>query len=304
MPAAPTPLRPPAWANMCGCAGHAHRAVTTPLPRLRTTVSAAVNASHIPTPPPTPPPTSQCRTRAAHPCVEVSPEAALQGLVGALRARHDPPPGQRAVPINGWKAVDELELIMRRWRATLDHSKKSEVALGKRKADACNKHFSRLKSYLQQRLPSQLVEAICNLTAEQLSPEPVRTAVMECTDPDESKRSAALKARMEQRGDGVDDSPADTDDVSTAKNSSRTLCTDWPDLSGALDSGGAFRGAASPLTAFGPTCSHAVPVARLVPTGLLSFSVDPHIQGRGAKKRTQRAKRLAHGHCREPSELC
>ena len=229
MPAAPTPLRPPAWANMCGCAGHAHRAVTTPLPRLRTTVSAAVNASHIPTPPPTPPPTSQCRTRAAHPCVEVSPEAALQGLVGALRARHDPPPGQRAVPINGWKAVDELELIMRRWRATLDHSKKSEVALGKRKADACNKHFSRLKSYLQQRLPSQLVEAICNLTAEQLSPEPVRTAVMECTDPDESKRSAALKARMEQRGDGVDDSPADTDDVSTAKNSSRTLCTDWPE---------------------------------------------------------------------------
>lgn len=189
--------------------------------------------------------------------MEVSPEAALQGLVGALRARHDPPPGQRAVPINGWKAVDELELIMRRWRATLDHSKKSEVALGKRKADACNKHFSRLKSYLQQRLPSQLVEAICNLTAEQLSPEPVRTAVMECTDPDESKRSAALKARMEQRGDGVDDSPADTDDVSTAKNSSRTLCTDWPDLSGALDSGGAFRGAASPLTAFGPTCSHA-----------------------------------------------
>ena len=104
--------------------------------------------------------------------------------------------------------------------------------------------------------------------------EEVRTAVMECTDPDESKRSAALKARMEQRGDGVDDSPADTDDVSTAKNSSRTLCTDWPDLSGALDSGGAFRGAASPLTAFGPTCSHAVPVARLVPTGLLSFSVD------------------------------
>ena len=74
--------------RMCG--------VTTPLPRLRTTVSAAVNASHIPTPPPTPPPTSQCRTRAAHPCVEVSPEAALQGLVGALRARHDPPPGQRA----------------------------------------------------------------------------------------------------------------------------------------------------------------------------------------------------------------
>ena len=111
------------------------------------------------------------------------------------RDSFDPPPGQRAVPTNGWKAVDELELIMRRWRATLDHSKKSEVTLGKRKADACNKHFSRLKSYLQERLPSQLVEAICNVTAEQLSPERVRTAVMECTDPDESKRSAALKAR-------------------------------------------------------------------------------------------------------------
>ena len=42
-----------------------------------------------------------------------------------LRARHDPPPGQRAVPTNGWKAVDELELIMRRWRATLDHAKRA-----------------------------------------------------------------------------------------------------------------------------------------------------------------------------------
>ena len=154
----------------------------------------------------------------------MSPEAALQGLVGALRARHDPPPGQRAVPINGWKAVDELELIMRRWRATLDHSKKSEVALGKRKADACNKHFSRLKSYLQERLPSQLVEAICNVTAEQLSPERVRTAVMECTDPDESKRSAALKARMEERGDGVDDSAGTDDDISAAINQYLSTC--------------------------------------------------------------------------------
>ena len=117
----------------------------------------------------------------AMPELRGGPEAALQLLADALRARHNPPPGQRAVSTNGWKTVDELELIMRRWRATLDHSKKSEVALGKRKADACNKHFSRLKSYLQERLPSQLVEAICNVTAEQLSPERVRTAVMECT---------------------------------------------------------------------------------------------------------------------------
>ena len=156
--------------------------------------------------------------------VEVSPEAALQGLVGALRARHNPPPGQRAVTTNGWKAVDELELIMRRWRATLDRGKKSEVTVGKRKADTCKMHFSRLKSDLHVRMPSQLVEAICNVTAEQLSPERVRTAVMECTDPDESKRSAALKARMEQRGDGVDDSPAADDDISAALNQYLSTC--------------------------------------------------------------------------------
>jgi len=157
--------------------------------------------------------------------VEVSPEAALQLLADALRARHNPPPGQRAVTTKGWKAVDELELILRRWRATLDHSKKSEVTVGTRKADACKMHFSRLKKYLRERMPSQLVEAICNVTAKQLSPDPVRTAVMECTDPDESKRSAALKARMEQRGDGVDDSPADTDDdVSTALNQYLSTC--------------------------------------------------------------------------------
>ena len=154
----------------------------------------------------------------------MSPEAALQGLVGALRARHDPPPGQRAVTTNGWKAVDELELIMRRWRATLDLGNKSEVTVGKRKADTCKKHFSRLRSDLRERLPSQLVEAICNVTAEQLSPERVRTAVMECTDPDESKRSAALKARMEQRGDGVNDSPAADDDISAALNQYLSTC--------------------------------------------------------------------------------
>ena len=145
--------------------------------------------------------------------------------MGALRARHDPPPGQRAVPTNGWKAVDELELIMRRWRATLDHSKKSEVALGKRKADACKKHSQRLNKYLHENIPSRVVEDIWNVTAAQLSPDPVRVAVMDCTDPDESKRSAALKARMEERGDSVDDSPADTDDdVSTAINQYLSTC--------------------------------------------------------------------------------
>jgi len=145
--------------------------------------------------------------------VEVSPEAALQGLVGALRARHDPPPGQRAVTTNGWHAVDELELTMRRWRATLDRGRKSEVTVGKRKAHACKMHFSRLRSDLHERLPPQIVEAICNVTAEELSPDPVRIAVMECTDPDDSKRAAALKARMDRCGDGVDD-PAVADTTS------------------------------------------------------------------------------------------
>ena len=113
--------------------------------------------------------------------VDVDPEVALRELVSALRARHHTPPGQRPVQTNGWTAADEFELIMRRWRATLDRGKKSEVTVGKRKADTCKMHFSRLKSDLRERMPSQLVEAICNVTAEQLSPERVRTAVMECT---------------------------------------------------------------------------------------------------------------------------
>ena len=73
-------------------------------------------------------------------------------------------------------------------------------------------------------MPSQLVEAICNVTAEQLSPDPVRTAVMECTDPDESKRSAALKARMEQRGDGVDDPAVADDDIAAAIEQYLSTC--------------------------------------------------------------------------------
>jgi len=81
---------------------------------------------------------------------------------------------------------------MRRRRAALDHSKKSEVTVGTRKADACKMHFSRLKMHFSRlkRMPSQLVKAICNVTAEQLSPERVRTAVMECTDPTPTRASA------------------------------------------------------------------------------------------------------------------
>ena len=148
MPATPTPLRPPEWANRCGCAGSrgscSHDpAAPTPDNGLGGCGECEPHSDATPTPNAAP---DVVMSDACSSSVEVSPEAALQGLVGALRARHDPPPGQRAVPTNGWKAVDELELIMRRWRATLDHSKKSEVALGKRKADACNKHFSRLKT--------------------------------------------------------------------------------------------------------------------------------------------------------------
>ena len=63
------------------------------------------------------------------------PEAALQLLADALRARHNPPPGKRAAPTNGWTAADELELIMRRWRALLVGGKMGEITVGKRKAD-------------------------------------------------------------------------------------------------------------------------------------------------------------------------
>ena len=129
------------------------------------------------------------------------PEAALQLLAEALRARHNSPPGKRAAPTNGWTAADELELIMRRWRALLVGSKMGEITVGKRKADACKKHSQRLNKYLHENIPSRVVEDIWNVTAAQLSPDPVRVAVMDCTDPDESKRSAALKARMERRRD-------------------------------------------------------------------------------------------------------
>jgi len=126
------------------------------------------------------------------------------------------------VQTNGWTAADEFELIMRRWRATLDRGKMGEITVGKRKADACKKHSHGSRS--TERMPSQVVEAIWNVTAAQLSPDPVRSAVMECTDPDNSKRAAALKARTYRRGDGVDDSAGTDDDISAAINQYLSTC--------------------------------------------------------------------------------
>ena len=125
---------------------------------------------------------------------------------------------------NGWTAADEFELIMRRWRATLERGKMGEITVGKRKTDACKKHSQRLKKCLQERMPSRVVEAIWNVTAAQLSPDPVRIAVMECTDPDDSKRAAALKARTYRRGDVVDDSAGTDDDISAAINQYLSTC--------------------------------------------------------------------------------
>ena len=51
---------------------------------------------------------------------------------------------------------------------------------GEASSDLSGQESLRLKSDLQEHLPSQLVEAICNVTVEQassVSPEPVRTAV-------------------------------------------------------------------------------------------------------------------------------
>ena len=72
-----------------------------------------LNANHILTTDATPAPNAApdvVMSDAYSSSVDMGPEAALQGLMGALRARHDPPPGQRAVTTNGWHAVDELEL--------------------------------------------------------------------------------------------------------------------------------------------------------------------------------------------------
>ena len=68
---------------------------------------------------------------------------------------------------------------MRRWRALLVGGKMGEITVGKRKAQRLNK-------YLHENIPSRVVEDIWNVTAAQLSPDPVRVAVMDCTDPDES----------------------------------------------------------------------------------------------------------------------
>ena len=50
---------------------------------------------------------------------------------------------------NGWTAADEFELIMRRWRATLDRGKMGEITVGKRK----------LSRRVQKALPAQEVLA-------------------------------------------------------------------------------------------------------------------------------------------------
>ena len=86
------------------------------------------------------------------------------------------------------------------------------------------KHSQRLKKCLQERMPSRVVEAIWNVTAAQLSPDPVRIAVMECTDSDDSKRAAALKARMQRRGDGLDDPAVADDDIAAAINQCLSTC--------------------------------------------------------------------------------
>ena len=90
---------------------------------------------------------------------------------------------------------------MRRWRATLDRGKMGEITESKRKADACKKHSQRLKKYLQERMPSQVVEAIWNVTAAQLSPDPVRSAVLECicTGRVVDAISTLLHARLQRR---------------------------------------------------------------------------------------------------------
>ena len=98
---------------MCGCAGSrgscSHDpAAPTPDNGLGGCGECEPHSDATPTPNAAP---DVVMSDACSSSVEMSPEAALQGLVGALRARHDPPPGQRAVTTNGWKAVDELELI-------------------------------------------------------------------------------------------------------------------------------------------------------------------------------------------------
>ena len=96
---------------MCGCAGSrgscSHDpAAPTPDNGLGGCGECEPHSDATPTP--NAAPDNVVMSDACSSSVEMSPEAALQGLVGALRARHDPPPGQRAVPTNGWKAVDEL----------------------------------------------------------------------------------------------------------------------------------------------------------------------------------------------------
>ena len=177
MPATPTPLRPPEWANRCGCAGSRGSCSHDPAaPTPDNGLGGCGECEPHPDATPTPDAAPVVMSDACSSSVEMSPEAALQLLADALRARHNSPPGKRAAPTNGWTAADELELIMRRWRALLVGSKMGEITVGKRKADACKKHSQRLNKYLHKNIPSRVVEDIWNVTAAQLSPDPVRVA--------------------------------------------------------------------------------------------------------------------------------
>ena len=226
MSAPPTPLRPaPAWANLgCGCAESRGRCNHGPAAPPPDGLGGCDECDPLPSAYPDANADVVMMSGMCGSPVDVDPEVALRELVSALRARHHTPPGQRPVQTNGWTAADEFELIMRRWRATLERGKMGEITVGKRKTDACKKHSQRLKKCLRERMPSRVVEAIWNVTAAQLSPDPVRIAVMECTDPDDSKRAAALKARTYRRGDVVDDSAGTDDDISAAINQYLSTC--------------------------------------------------------------------------------
>ena len=137
MSAPPTPLRPaPAWANLgCGCAesrGTCNHGPVAPPPD---GLGGCDECDPLPSAYPDANADVVMMSGMCGSPVDVDPEVALRELVSALRARHHTPPGQRPVQTNGWTAADEFELIMRRWRATLDRGKMGEITVGKRKAD-------------------------------------------------------------------------------------------------------------------------------------------------------------------------
>ena len=135
MSAPPTPLRPaPAWANLgCGCAesrGTCNHGPAAPPPD---GLGGCDECDPLPSAYPDANADVVMMSGMCGSPVDVDPEVALRELVSALRARHHTPPGQRPVQTNGWTAADEFELIMRRWRATLDRGKMGEITVGKRK---------------------------------------------------------------------------------------------------------------------------------------------------------------------------